>query len=105
MTNKQKWNGRGVKLEFASAIIWPLLYLGFVTTEHYGVWDKVLGLEEVKKVAAQMDSSYDPSARHQFRAGDAGYDETLSLIKHYTRAILPKDKPPVVITRYVAIAS
>lgn len=82
-----------------------MLYLIFVVTEHYGVWDKVRGLDAVKEVAAQMDTSYDPSAQRQFRPGDRGYAETLGLIENYTNAVLPKDRTPVMIVRYVAVLS
>lgn len=101
----QQWRLWGKRLEFGLAVIWPIIYLTFVVTEHYGVWDKVRGLDAAKEVAAQMDTSYDAAAHHQFRPGDKGYAETLSLIQSYTHAALPKDKKPVMIIRYQAILS
>lgn len=87
------------------AVVWPLLYLSFVVTEHYGLWDSLRGLNAVKEVAAHMDTSYDPSVQRQYRPGDKGYSETLSLIERYTNAVLLKGRKPVMICRYVAVLS
>jgi hypothetical protein len=84
MSTEQKGRKKRA-LEFVSAVVFPVLYLGFVVTEHYGLWDEVRGLNSVKKVAAQMDTSYDPNAQRQFRPGDEGWKPTLTLIKSLLR--------------------
>ena len=92
-------------LEFLSAAFIPFLYLTFVITEHYDVWDGPRGLDAVKRVASQMDTSYDPNVQRQFRATDPGFQETLDLIRKYTTASLQPGREPIAIVRYVAVAS
>ncbi len=91
-------------LKFISAGIMPVLYLAFVATEHYGFWDRVRGLDDVRLVAQRMNISY-AYAKRQYRPGDPEWKPTLGLIKRYTKAELPRDRQPVLIARYKAVTS
>lgn len=105
MSGEQKAEKRRRVLDFVSVVILPVLYLGFVVTEHYGLWDEIRGLNAVKIVAGQMDTSYDPHVQRQFRPGDEGWKPTLSLIRRHSTAHLPNGREPAVIARYVAVLS
>jgi len=98
------WNRRKF-LEFIRAVGLPILYLAFVVTEHYGFWDEIRGLNDVKTVAAQMNTSYDTQAQRKFRPQDKAWKPTLALIRRFSRAQLPKGREPILIARYSAILS
>jgi hypothetical protein len=51
-----------------------------------------------------MNLSYQ-YAQRQYRPGDREWSDTVALIKRYTRAELPRDRDPLVLTRSQAIAS
>lgn len=91
-------------LKFISAAIMPVLYLAFVVSEHYGFWDWVRGLDQVRVVAQRMNTSY-ADAKRQYRPGDPEFEPTLDLIEKYTKAELKRDRQPVLIARYKAVAS
>lgn len=91
-------------LKFISAGIMPVLYLAFVATEHYGFWDRVRGLDDVRVVAQRMNISY-AYAKRQYRPTDPQWQPTLDLIKKYTKAELPRDRTPVLIGRWKAVTS
>jgi hypothetical protein len=82
----------------------PAVYLIFVITDHYEVWDEIRGLNEVKAVAARMNISYAEEKR-QYWPSDKEWKPTLALITRYTNAQLPRGKSPVMIARYKAVAS
>jgi hypothetical protein len=52
-----------------------------------------------------METSYAKGVKRQFRPGDDGFKETLDLIRKYSTATFAPGQHPVLITRYVAVAS
>lgn len=91
-------------LKFLAAAVMPALYLAFVVTDHYEVWDRVRGLNDVKAVAARMSISY-AEAKRQYWPRDKEWEPTLALITRYTKFQLPQGRTPVMIARYKAVAS
>jgi hypothetical protein len=91
-------------LKFVAAAIMPAIYLAFVITDHYDVWDEVRGLNDVKVVAARMNTSYEEVQR-QYRPSDKEWKATVDLIKKYTKSQLPPGREPLVVMRYGAITS
>ncbi len=86
-------------------IVLPLLYLGFIIADRFGVWDRLSGLDDVERIAARFELSYAPDASHPVRVGDAEWKPLLQLVNTYSNAQLPSDKEPRVIARYVAVSS
>jgi hypothetical protein len=91
-------------LKFIAAAIMPAFYLTFVIADHYGIWDEMRGLNEVKAVAARMSVSY-AEAKRQYWPSDKEWKPTLALIARYTDTKLPPGKSPLMIARYKAVAS
>ncbi len=91
-------------LKFIAAAIMPSLYLMFIITDHYEIWDSIRGLNKVKAVAARMNLSY-TEAKRQYRPGDDEWKPTIALIERYSKAELPRGRQPIVLARLQAVAS
>ena len=73
-------------LEFLLVFLLPALILGFIVTEHMGVWDSWLGLNEVERIATRFETSYAKDVDRWVDPGEPGcnhfsdlYDATLPL--------------------------
>ena len=90
--------------EFFSALTVSVCVLMFVISTHAGWWDQWRGLDEVEKLAANIETSYAHVPR-QVRPGESAWKPLLRLIRRYSIADLPTDKEPKVFGRFVAIDS
>jgi hypothetical protein len=86
-------------------LILPLLYVGFVIADRFGVWDHLTGLDLVEQAAANFELSYAPNASTPVRVGDKEWGPLLKLCYQYSTAQFPNDKQPLLFARFVAISS
>src|SRR5688572_27652612 len=92
-------------ITFTSAVIMPVMALGFVLSERLGLFDWYYGHDLALAVAARLETSYSPGVQRQFRPSDKEWEPMLRLIDKYSTAELRKDKPPRVLARSKAISS
>jgi len=86
-------------------IILPVLYLGFLIPDRFGVWDRLSGLSLVEDVAAKYQISYAADAP-VIRVGYREWKPLLCLIKRYSAVKkFPTDKEPRMIVRYVGVGA
>jgi hypothetical protein len=86
-------------------LILPLLYLGFIFADRFGVWDRLGGLDLVEHAATNFELSYAPDASTPVRLGDKEWVPLLKLTYKYSNAQFPTDKQPLLFARFVAISS
>jgi hypothetical protein len=91
--------------KFASAVILPVLILGFVISERTGFWDRYFGLNHVLEFATRLETSYAEGVDRQLRPGQPGWDAMLTLIRRYSPAQLPTNREPKLLGRSVAVTS
>ena len=92
-------------LQLSSAVLVPVLGLGFIASEKMGFWDRWLGLNEVERIAARFETSYANGVDRWVDPGEPGWQPLLELIRRYSGASIPKDREPRGIARYQAILS
>lgn len=92
-------------LEFLLVFLLPALILGFIVTEHMGVWDSWLGLNEVERIATRFETSYAKDVDRWVDPGEPGWQPLLGLIRRYSAASIPKDREPRGVARSPAIIS
>jgi hypothetical protein len=92
-------------VKFVSAIVLPVVYVGFVITEHAGVWDRLHGLDLVEDVAGRLETSYAEGVDRQIGPDEEAWEPLIKLIYEYSNVELPMDKEPKMVARYVAISS
>lgn len=90
-------------LEFLLVFLLPALILGFIVTEHMGVWDSWLGLNEVERIATRFETSYAKDVDRWVDPGEPGWQPLLGLIRRYSAASIPKDREPRGLARSPAI--
>lgn len=73
-------------LEFLLVFLLPALILGFIVTEHMGVWDSWLGLNEVERIATRFETSYAKDVDRWVDPGEPGWQPLLKLIRRYSAA-------------------
>jgi len=93
------------RLEFSAAVLLPVLAAAVVVAEHFGVFDRLAGLDEVEIVAARSDHSYGDTASFPVYPEDPAWEPTIALIKRYTNAPLRTDKQPQMLARWKASLS
>jgi hypothetical protein len=86
-------------------LLLPLLYLGFIIADRFGVWDRLAGLDLVEHAATNFELSYAPDASAPVRLGDKEWVPLLRLTYKYSNAQFPTNKKPLLIARSVAISS
>jgi hypothetical protein len=99
-------SGRKTKLVLnVLLLVLPLLYLGFIVADRFGVWDRLTGLDLVEHAAANFELSYAPDASTPVRVGDKEWGPLLKLTYRYSNAQFPNDKQPKVFARFQAVSS
>ena len=88
-------------VEFSFAAL-PIFAAAFAIAEHFGLTDKLLGLDKVERVAERFHLSYAKGASRPVRSGDPEWEQTLALIKEYSKVPLKADQAPKVIARFQA---
>ena len=91
-------------LKLVAVTIMPSLFLAFTVSEHYGLWDRVRGLNDVREVTRRMNTSYADEKR-VYRKSDKEFGPTLALIRKYSSARIPSDREVLLIARYRAVVS
>ena len=97
--------GKQRLVKFVSAIVLPVVYGGFVITEHAGVWDRLRCLDLVEDVAGRLETSYAEGVDRQIGPDEKAWEPLIKLIYEYSNVELPMDKEPKMVARYVAISS
>jgi hypothetical protein len=95
--SKQTARWAGVALSAAAVV--------FAALSYSGTWSYLRGDDLITSVADRFDLSYAPDASKPVRAGDPEWRPLMRVVNTYTRAILRRDKPPVVFARLQAITS
>src|SRR4051812_46446315 len=91
--------------KFASAVVLPVLILGFIISERSGFWDRYFGLDHVLELATRLETSYAEGVERQLRPGQPGWEALLTLIRKYSPAQLPTNREPKLLARSVAVMS
>jgi hypothetical protein len=86
-------------------LILPLLYVGFIFADRFGIWDRLEGLDLVEHAAMNFELSYAPDASTPVRLGDKEWAPLLKLTYKYSNTQFPTDKQPLLFARSVAISS
>lgn len=92
-------------ITLALTVVLPLVVVLAVVLEHYGVFDRWLGIDQVEKVSDRFNHSYTPDASAPVYPGDAEWKPTLNLIEKYSKQKLRADKQPATIARFTASLS
>ena len=90
------------RVELFVTVLLPIIGLGFVLAEHYGLVDRAFGLDQVEKVADRFDESYAPDASRPVYPEDPEWKPTLKLIEGYSKVKWPPGRNPQTIARMQA---
>ena len=91
--------------QLISAVVLPILAMGFVISERSGFFDWYFGHDAVLEVAARLESSYATGVDRQVGPDEKAWTPMLRLIRKYSTSILPTDREPKILARYVAVSS
>lgn len=86
-------------------LVLPFFYTAFVVTDHFGLWDRLSGLNLVEQVLSRFELSYTPDASRPVRMGDPEWEPFLNLVRRYSKTTLRNDKQPRVFARFQASLS
>lgn len=100
---KEKGARRWIDLVLLALL--PFVTVLVVAAEHYGVFDRWRGLEQVEQVSARFDESYAPDASRPVYPGDPAWNPMITLIKKYSTVKLRSDRLPETIARMRATLS
>jgi hypothetical protein len=92
-------------LELVAAVLLPLIVLGFIVAERFGLSDWLFGHGYVLQVASRFETSYATDIDRQVGPDEEAWKPLLRLIRKYSTANLPADKQPMVLARNRALAS
>ena len=96
---------RGRALELVAGVVIPLLVLGFVVADRFGLSDWIFGHDSVLNVAARFETSYAKDVDRQVGSDEPAWFPLLDLIRRYSPADLPHDLEPTVFARFQAVSS
>jgi hypothetical protein len=87
------------RVELVVTVLLPIIGLGFFLAEHYGLIDRLLGLDQVEHVAKRFDESYALGASRPVYPEDPEWKPTLRLLEEYSKAKWPAGLKPQTIAR------
>ncbi len=91
-------------IQLIAAVGVSLILLGSVVLERVGLWDIVLGLNEVEKVASRFETSYVDVDR-QVGPDEPAWKPIMNLIYRYSGVKIPTNREPKCFVRHQAIWS
>jgi len=92
-------------LKLCGLTLIPVVSIGFLLSEYFGVWDRHYGLNHVLKAADRLETSYAPDVKRVVEPNDPEWEPILDLIHRYSLTHLPADREPKFLARFQAIAS
>jgi hypothetical protein len=93
------------RIELALSVVLPLLYLAVASADHFGVTDRLKGLDKVQGVGDNFGLSYGPSPSMPIYPDNPAWKPLLLLIRQYSKVKLRIDKQPQTIARFQASLS